>query len=163
MIMMLISPVPFLLGLLEIFRGRDEVLLELEMSCKYTAQQLMLMKLVVVGVYNVLLCFILIAIFSLFGEPLLLSKLVIYWATPLTVIASIGLTLANRMRGSLLAPISIVIWIFAAVAFMNILDFEQQSDIVSPILCGAISVIAIALLIVQIKRLRRGLFNEINY
>lgn len=161
MIMLMVSPVPFILGLLEIFRGRDEGLLELEMSCEYSGQQLMLMKLTAVGVYNVLLCFVLIAIFSVFGEPLLLSKLVIYWATPLTVTASIGFALAWRVRGPVFAPVALVIWLFSASACISALDSKQKLDILYPMICGAISVLAITLLIVQIKRLRRGQFDEI--
>lgn len=160
-IMMLISPLPFLLGLLEIFRGRDEGLLELEMSCKFSAQQLMLMKLTAVGAYNVLLCFVLIAIFNLFGEPLLLSKLVIYWAAPLTVTASIGLALSRRITGPIFAPVALVIWSFAAITITNTLDFAHQSDVLLSVICGVISVLAVALLIFQVKQLRRGQLDEI--
>lgn len=154
-ILLLLSPIPFLLGLLEMFRGRDEGLLELEISCKYSAQQLLMRKLFTISIYNLALCLVLIGIFGTFGEPLLLSKLIVYWAAPFTVAVSIGLAVANRVRNMLSMPIALVIWIcMALIIIPSIEQFEQVAEL--PYIAGLIAALALVFIILQIKRLKRG-------
>jgi|GEM_PF-3141613 len=157
-IMLLLSPVPFFLGLLELFRGRNEGLLELEISCKYSAQQLLLRKLLAISIYNVLLCLALIGVFCIFGEPLLFSKLIIYWAAPFVVAVSIGLAVANRIRNVLSVPTALVIWIFIAMTFITNIErkerYGQASEL--PYLAGLAAALAIVFIVIQIKRLKKG-------
>ncbi|WP_214630801.1 hypothetical protein [Paenibacillus agaridevorans] len=154
-IMLLLSPIPFLLGLLEVFRGRNEGLLELEISCKYSAQQLLLMKLIVICAYNILLCLTLIGVFGLFGEPLLLSKLLMYWTAPFAVAVSVGLAVASRVRNVLSVPIALVIWLFIAYGFLTGLEYyEQASEL--PYIAGLATVFVAACIAKQIQRLKKG-------
>lgn len=159
-IMLLLSPVPFLLGLLEVFRGRDEGLMELEMSCKYSAQQIMLSKMLVIGSYNLLLSFILLIIFGLFGEPLLLSKIIIFWVTPFTAASSIGLAVANRVRSMISIPFTLTIWIFIVPLVIEFTKSENIDGFYTGV-GAAVSIFAVLMFVLQIKRLRRGEFVDI--
>ncbi|NIK78615.1 hypothetical protein FHS15_003761 [Paenibacillus castaneae] len=160
-IMLLLSPVPFLLGLLEVFRGRDEGLLELEMSCKYSAQQLMLFKMLVVGSYNLLLSMMLLAVFCSFGEPLLFTKIIMYWVTPFLVASSIGLAVANHVRSMVSMPITLTIWIGIASVITNDSEFTGKTNDFQLTLCAVASTLATLFFIYQAKRLRRGDYVEI--
>ncbi|MDQ0115770.1 hypothetical protein [Paenibacillus harenae] len=159
-ILMLLAPVPFLIGLLEIFRGRDEGLMEMEMSCKYSAQQLLLAKMVVIGGYNVLLSTLLIAAFGLFGEPIVLTKLLMYWITPFTVVSSIGFGVACRMRGALSTPIMLTLWLFGIALFLSSDELLNVMNELHPSLYAALSALAIAVFAWQTKRFRRGEYFE---
>ncbi|MNP42510.1 hypothetical protein D3C76_1362810 [compost metagenome] len=58
-------PVPFILGLLEVFKGRDQGLMEMELTCKITSQQLMLTRLIVVLSANMV--FVLLLMLAISG------------------------------------------------------------------------------------------------
>ncbi|MGO4541723.1 hypothetical protein [Paenibacillus sp. 2TAB19] len=160
-ILMLLAPVPFLIGLLEIFRGRDDGLIELEMSCKYSAQQLLLAKMVVIGGYNVLLSSLLITAFGMFGEPIVLTKLLMYWVAPFTVVSSIGFSVACRVRGAVSTAVMLTLWLFSIIGIMSSEELYNVMNGLHPSLYATVSAAAIVVFAWQTKRFRRGDYFEI--
>lgn len=161
-IMLALAPVPFLIGLLEIFRGRDDGLQELEMSCRYSSGQLMLAKMVVIGGYNVMLSTILIIVFGSYGEPILWTKLLMYWIAPFTVFSSIGFSIACRVRGAVMLPVVLAIWMFVIVGFISSDALLDQMNRLHPAVFAAASVLALVLFARRANRIKRGEYFEIN-
>lgn len=160
-ILLLLSPIPFLLGLMEVFRSRDRGLMELELSCKYSSHQLMMAKLVVTGGYNLILNAALLCAFGLFGVSLGLSKLFVYWITPFTIASCIGLTLSMKLRSSITAPAFLTVWTFAGMLFLSNTDFRIWAEELHPIWHGIIVLISAGIIARQINHLRRGDLLEI--
>ncbi|MEI5907945.1 hypothetical protein WAK64_12855 [Bacillus spongiae] len=160
---MLLSPVPFLIGLLQIFKGRDENVLELELTFKYTAQQQMLAKMVVIGVYNFILNIILITLLSLFGEgQLIVSKMLLYWIIPFSLVASIGLWVTQKVKGPIAVPSLVISWTaFTFIYMMNegaISYFETK-----PFIFYVITfVLSILFFIQQVKKMKNSRFIDIS-
>ena len=71
-----------LIGLVEIFRSRDEGMIELELSLTYSPSDLMLSKLAIVGFFNLACNLLLIVVINFFAEPIVLIELLKYWAVP---------------------------------------------------------------------------------
>ncbi|MDX8361962.1 MULTISPECIES: hypothetical protein [Bacillaceae] len=160
---MLLSPVPFLLGLLEVFKGRDRNFLELELTCKYNAQQLMLSKMVVTGVYNFILMVFLITLLSFTGDgQMLLTKVLMYWILPFTLVASFGLLLASKLKGQIAAPLTVILWIsFVGIYMSNeqLITYMESRPVIFYIIAF---LLAVTFFIFQIKKITRGVSLEFN-
>ena len=107
-----LAPFPFIYGLIEVFRGRDEGLLEMEMACKFSANEIMLSKLLVIGIFNIFLNTLLTVAFA----PLLVSinifKVVLFWFTPFIIFATMALWLSMKLRASILVMSLLPLWVF---------------------------------------------------
>ncbi|MNK28796.1 hypothetical protein D3C87_471810 [compost metagenome] len=152
---LVLVPVPFVLGLLEVFKGRDEGLMEIELTCKITAQQLMLTRLIVVLAGNIAFVFLLmLAISGGTGSSILWSGVGL-WYTQLMIAAGASLWLAMRVRGGRAVSIFLTLWfglIWLALSnpkFVGLLQSIQPSVLLTAALCGVI------LLISQIYQMAR--------
>ena len=104
-----LAPLPVLISFVEIFRSRDEGMIELELSLTYSPSDLMLSKLAIVGLFNLACNLLLIIVFNFFAEPIVLINLLKYWAVPYLLIITVCLFLSIKLRAVFAAPISIAI------------------------------------------------------
>lgn len=121
----LLAPVPFILGIIEIFRGREEGVIELELSCQISIGEIMFSRLIIICIYNILLNTILSIILTHFNSGILLLRMTLMWLAPFTITAGIGLLLVGRLRGSYVAAIFTGVWmvlIMAVLTQKNIMD-----------------------------------------
>lgn len=107
----LLSPTPFILGLIEVFRNRDERVLELEASCLYNAASILLSKLVIVGVYSILLNSLSSFIFIRLADHSQWWDLTMLWFAPFTFISALSLSAAIYIKGNLVALCSLTVWL----------------------------------------------------
>ena len=115
-----LSPMPFILGLVEVFRCRDERMLELEMSCTYNAPSIMLSKLCIVGMYSILLNAICSMGLAGAAEQVHLMDITLLWMTPFTVLSGLSLAVAIRLRGSAAVVCMMSIWLgFCMIIILN--------------------------------------------
>ncbi|MDP5274141.1 hypothetical protein [Chengkuizengella axinellae] len=161
---MLLSPIPFILGLIEVFRGRDSNMLELEQTFKYTGQQLMFSKMFMVGTYNLFLSVSLIALLQLFfSEHIMLVKLFLYWIIPFTFVSSIGLFITMKFKNNFAAPIIMLVWISFAISYSmtpNIINYFESIHFTFYLLLMAVSIFFFAN---QIKKTSKDeMFFEVN-
>jgi hypothetical protein len=128
LILFLLSPVPFMLGMMEIFRSRDEHMLELEQSCKFNAVSVIFSRLFIIGIYSIVLNTVYSFWLSLLNETLGLFQLTIYWLTPFTVVCGITLMAASNMKGSSSAAYLLPFW--GVICFSTQYDSRIQ-DLIS--------------------------------
>lgn len=168
-LIMLLSPLPFVLGLIEVFRGREEGMAEIEMACMLTSGEVMLSKLILISVYSILMN----SVFSIMTMDIFagisLLRIILLWMVPFTLVACISLFLVMKIKGSYTATISISAWA-AAVLAVNSVDkiskFLLGLNIVVYIL---ILLAGLTILIIQASRvlysyseLERGVLIEFN-
>lgn len=124
-VLITLSPIPFIIGLIEIFRGREENVLEIEMSCKTSPQQVILSKFIIIISYNILLNSLL-SYFIFWNIPdIILWKITLLWLTPLFLVGSIAFLMAAKIRGNFTITILFSIWIifsFSLLTNENILN-----------------------------------------
>ncbi len=108
---LILAPVPIILGIIEIFRSREDGMLEIEQSCKISAGQIMFSRMTVIGMYNIVLN----TLFSFAVVPSIdsasLMKMMMCWMTPFTLVSGLSLLIAMKIRESNTASIFISCWI----------------------------------------------------
>lgn len=131
-VLITLSPTPFVIGLVEIFRGREEGALEIEMTCKISPQQMVLSKFITIILYNILLNSFL-SHFILWKYPnLLLWKVILMWLTPLFLVGSISFLVAANIRGNFAISIVFSVWIifsFTILTNEKILNYIMNLNI----------------------------------
>lgn len=155
-----LSPIPIIISLYEIFRSRDQGMMELELSFKFSVSNLILSKLTLVGLFNLACTLLLIFIFSFFATPLVLMDLLQYWAAPYSAIVSISLLLSIKFRTLFVMPISLAIMIFLGLIVGNVIDIHL---IVSEKLSIAVLSCAIIGIGLAIRMIKRGVYHEFNH
>lgn len=115
----ILAPIPFILGLLEVLKGREQGVLEIELTCKISAREIMLSRLVVIGLYNTFLNTLFSAITSLIMPEVVLWKIMISWIAPFTFISCLALWLAMRVRGGFAVTAVLSIWMVAVLAVLS--------------------------------------------
>jgi hypothetical protein len=158
-----LSPIPFVTGLIEVFKSRDHGLMELESSLKYSVQQVILSKLLIVGLFNFVLNVVLIAMFAFeLHIRFNLTALLTYWVMPFTLVSSISLVISTKFRSVIASPILIAFW-FALGLFISAANqsttFIKDMGIVANLVVIVISVIII---VITIRTIKRGDFVDVE-
>ncbi|WP_017472545.1 hypothetical protein [Amphibacillus jilinensis] len=105
-----LAPLPFIIGLLEVFKGREHGLLEIELTCKFTTDQIMLSRLFLIGITNVTLNTVLTLIISpTTGKPIL--EMLLTWLTPFTFFVAIALWLSIHFKGQVFVTTFLSLWL----------------------------------------------------
>lgn len=159
-----LSPLPFILGLLEILRSADSGMAEMELASKMSLPQIMMARFVLIGSYNVILnAIISFGLYLTFGIDL--WKVLLFWVVPFTWISSVMLFLASRFRGRRLVPIVISIWGVLVIGILSNPKTFPYLLSLNQTLVVLFGVVGFALLWMQSVQLRnrveRGVFVEI--
>lgn len=164
-----LSPLPFTFGIVEIFKGRDRGMMEIEMSCKISYGEILLSKLTIIGFYNIILNTIFtLLLYSISNFNFL--RLTIMWFTPFTFISGISLWLAMKIKSSYTMTIIVSLWISLVIMIINTPLLLERLLLVNISAYVGISILGIIISLIQIKifidkniiNKERGLF-EINY
>jgi hypothetical protein len=152
-LIMYLAPIPFLLGLIEAFKSKDENVLELEMSCKYSGQEVILSKLFLIGMYNILLnTAASVALYNLVPY-LFLTKLLLYWMTPFTFVMAVALMMAKKFRSGWLTSGFISAWSVACIVILQLTNMYTSLELVNPLIYIGIITISIIVAIYEMKKL----------
>ncbi|MBS4537665.1 hypothetical protein GOQ27_04270 [Clostridium sp. D2Q-11] len=167
---MVISPLPFTFGLIEIFKSRDKGMMEIEMSCKTSYGEVLLSKLTIIGFYNIVLNTIFSLIISSISNVDFL-RLTLIWFAPFTFISGISLWLSMKIKSSYTMTIIVSIWIGMIGTLLNT-PYELIERILwmNITIYIGISILGISMSFIQIRSFirknishkGRGLF-EVNY
>lgn len=106
----IIMPISFIFGLFEMFKGRETGMLEMEMACKFSAQEVLLSRLFLIGTYNIVFNTLLTIGFGLFFNTENIFHLLLCWFTPFTLFASISLWLSMKLRGKVFYLTLLTLW-----------------------------------------------------
>ncbi|WP_075619892.1 hypothetical protein [Paenisporosarcina indica] len=162
-ILMLFAPIPTITGLLEVLKSRNAGMAELEMSLKFSLQEIILSKLVVVGGFNLIINMIFTFSISNFYQEIWIWKLMLYWITPFTVITAVSLLIVNRIRNSYSITAVLVSWIGIGM-LLNQTQFVNKIDNMPATIFILITVSAAGFIIFQMKQMYiRGLTYELNH
>lgn len=112
-----LAPLPFIIGLLEVFKSREQGLLEIEMACKFSAHEVMLARLLLISLFNLTLNTMLTLAFSPSITGTTLFHVTLLWLTPFTLITAVVLALTLKIRGNIFPLALIPLWGFT-VAFV---------------------------------------------
>lgn len=118
LILVIIAPIPFMFGLVEVFKGRERGLLEMEMACKFSAYEIMLTRLFVIGIYNLTLNTILTISFVSLIDTVSMWQVILIWLTPLTFFVSISLWVSMKFRGPVFITILVSLWVIFSFLFL---------------------------------------------
>jgi len=150
---MFLSPIPFVLGLIEVFKSRDRGIAELEMTLKHSYQQIVLSRMVVVGCYNLVLNVSITVILSLFMKEVWIWKLIFYWSTPFTVVSVMTLIIESRIRNSYTtASVSIGIWLTftsCLILFEQTIEWFENIDVVYFIILNFLAITILINLVIR--------------
>ncbi|MCT8138388.1 hypothetical protein H1D32_11880 [Anaerobacillus sp. CMMVII] len=148
--LIILTPIPFILGLVEVFKGRELGLLEIEMSCKFSAHEIMLTRLFLTGVFNITLNTILtIAFLPLIGS-VYMWELLLVWFTPFTMFAVISLWLSMKFRRTAFITTVISLWIVFSIMLISKTEIILNINIAFYLLFMGVGLF---LLTLQIKQL----------
>ncbi|WP_067936050.1 hypothetical protein [Alicyclobacillus kakegawensis] len=110
-VVLLLAPMPCILGVVELCKGVDNGMVEIELACKMSWPEVLMARMVVIGVYNVVLdSLISLAISWTAGSDL--WRVVFFWLVPFTWMSSLMLFLTARFRGRVVAPVVLCAWGF---------------------------------------------------
>lgn len=152
-IMVGLGPIPFILGLVEVFKNRDSGMLELEASCKFNAASVLLSKLFVTAVYNIVLNFVASIGFIAIGKNVQILMLTMYWLVAFVVVCGLAIVVVVRIRSRNAMIYLLMTWgivWFAAVSVPVIYELILK---VSPLICVAVIIGGVIFTLYQVKQL----------
>lgn len=162
-VVILLAPIPTITGLLEVMKSKYSGFAELEMSFKYSMQEIILSKMIVIGVFNLMINLMVTISISSFYQEVWLGKLMLYWMTPFTVITAISFLIVNRIRHVYGVTSTLIIWI----GFGSLINQEhifKSIESVPVIFYVLIIVLSFAAILYQVKQLyKRGVHYEFNH
>lgn len=153
--LVILAPVPLILGLIEVFKGREQGLLEMEMACKFSAHQIILSRLLLIGVFNITLNILLTVGFAPLLDSLNILEMLLIWFTPFTIFSAFALWLSMKYRGTVFVTILAFLWVlFSILVSSNPTwrDFIVKMHIALHFLFMSIGIIMI---VFQIKQLMK--------
>ncbi|APH15793.1 putative membrane protein [Clostridium sporogenes] len=107
----LISPIPLLLGFIEIFKGKENNMLELELSFKISGKEIIISRIIIIGIFNIILNTAMSVLFFKTGLDIQLLKINIFWMVPFVWVNLIAFTIAKNFRGGYVSLGVISFWI----------------------------------------------------
>lgn len=122
-----VSPIPILIGLAEILRGKEENMWELELSYKYSFREILFAKLVIISTTAIALSLVTSLILTGTYSEVSLLKIINICLIPTCFISLISLILASIYRGMNSIVLSTSIWIVVS----NMVDKNTINYIVS--------------------------------
>lgn len=149
---LILAPLPFVFSLLEAFRGREEGVLELELSCRISPQELIVSRVLVAGGYNTILNVGLSMAFLLIRPSVMFGRITLFWLLPMLLTGSVALWLCSRIKSVYAVPATLSFWLVCASA---IAIQEQMFETLLNLKCW----IWIALLLVGIGLFAKEIFT----
>ena len=122
----IIAPMPILIGIFEIIKGREENVWELELSYKYSLREVVFSRLIIINVVSVLVSIIMSLILNNAYSQINLLKMISIWLIHIFLVGSVSLIVTSFYRGINSIALCISIWILGA---MSISVYETIADI----------------------------------
>jgi hypothetical protein len=155
----IIAPIPILLGIFEIIKGRDENVWELELSYKYSLREIVLSRLIIINVVSILISIIIsIGLNNTYSE-INLFKMISIWLIPIFLVGSISLAITSIYRSINSITLCIAIWILGV---LSISIYEKIAEItnINTFIVLAMSVISV---VIASKLFYKKSINSIDY
>jgi hypothetical protein len=158
-----LAPLPFIVGILEILKSKDEGLIELEMTLKYNAQQIITSRLLVIGLYNFLVNMLLTLISTSIYPEVLFSQLLLSWTVPYVLVTGIAFLFALYMRGIVASGSVLAVWFAACYAGVQVSGVTDFIVNMGGLPAAGLILAGILLWTVHIEKIRRIGIGRENY
>lgn len=122
----IIAPIPILIGIFEIIKGREENVWELELSYKYSLREIVFSRLIIINVFSVLISIVMSLILNNAYSQINLLKMISIWLIPIFLVGAVSLIITSFYRGINSIALCISIWILGT---MSISVYETIADI----------------------------------
>ena len=116
----LIAPIPILLGIFELVKGRDESVWELELSYKYSLREIILSKIIIIGVFSIVISLIMSILLLSTYSSINILRMIVLWLTPIFLTSSVSLIIVSIYRSINSVALCLSIWILSIVLVNNI-------------------------------------------
>ena len=155
----IIAPIPILLGIFEIIKGREENVWELELSYKYSLREIILSRLIIINVISILISIIISINLNNIYSQINLFNMISIWLIPIFAISSIYLVITSVYRSMNSIALCMAIWILGA---MGISLYEKMADIANINLFIALGISVIGV-VISSKLFYKKSINSIDY
>lgn len=115
-----IAPIPILLGVFELIKGRDESVWEIELSYKYSLREILLSKIIIIGVFSIGIGLIISILLINTYSSVNILKMLVLWLIPIFLTSSVSLVIVSIYRSINSIAICISIWILSIILMNNI-------------------------------------------
>jgi hypothetical protein len=159
----ILAPLPFITGIYEIFKSRDEGLMELEMSLKYNTHQVFLSRLLTVGVFNLVLNAALCTLFASFYPQVLVLKLLLCWTVPYVIVTAIAFLFAMIVKSSMASGILAAAWLAFCYGFIQIEELQSMVMQMNAAPAAASLLTGILLWVIAIRQMKNNMIGRENY
>ncbi len=112
----IIAPIPILLVIFEIIKGRDENVWELELSYKYSLREIVLSRLIIINIVSILISIIISIGLKITYSEINLFKMISIWLIPIFLVGSISLAITSIYRSINSIALCIAIWILGVLS-----------------------------------------------
>lgn len=160
---MILAPLPTIAGVLELLRSKNSGMLELELSLKYSWQELLLARMLVVGGFNVLVNIAFTVVLSFVVADVWFAKMTLYWLTPFTVLMAVSLVIVSRFRRFHIVTVAIVSWLGVGMVMSQTKLFEKISGVPLYVFVLVIISASVFSLCKMIWIYKRGISYELNH
>lgn len=153
---MVLSPIPILIGLIEIFRNKDEGVIELESTFKHNMYEIIISKILIISFYNVTLLTLLAIVLESY-ENINLFNIILTWYVPMAVNLAIALKIAKRTKVNVTSSVLISLWICLAIMLEQIFEKTMVITNIYKISFLVLGIIALLFIISEIRNLKNTL------
>lgn len=110
----IMSPIPILLGIFELIKGKEENVWELELSYKYSLKETLLCKIVIILIFSILISLIMTVNLYNTNCEISLLKMIKLSLIPMFVTSAISLVIVSLYRNSNSIGVCVAIWMIQA-------------------------------------------------
>ncbi|KNF08321.1 hypothetical protein CLPU_8c00860 [Gottschalkia purinilytica] len=159
-VIVFISPIPLILGFTEIFKGRENGMIELELSFKVSAREIILSRMIILGAFNIALNLVMAIMISRSYTGLNLLKVNIMWLTPFIWVNFVSFMIAKRIRSQYVSFGMIGTWICSILLIFNSPKVVEKFININTGIYILIILVGITLMAIQVKKyIKEGLIN----
>ncbi|MBO3443827.1 hypothetical protein [Clostridium sp. CCUG 7971] len=155
----IIGPIPILLGIFEIIKGRDENVWELELSYKYSLREIVLSRLIIINLVSILISIIISIGLNNTYSDINLFKMISIWLIPIFLVGAISLVITSVYRSINSITLCVAIWILGA---LGISMYEKVAEITNINIIVALGM-SVIFVVIALKLFYKKSINSIDY
>lgn len=110
-VLMLISPIPMIIGMFELVKSKKDNMWEIEKSCKYSYSKIVLARLIIITSFSLIINIGLLVIYGYGASGDMLCKMLFSIIVPVCTISSINLYLLGKVNSNNSLIATLTIWI----------------------------------------------------
>jgi hypothetical protein len=120
-----LAPLPFMIGIFEILKSRNVGLVELELTLKFNAQQILASRLFIVGLYNLFINVSVSILCLQLYQDIIFTKLLLSWTVPYVLVTSIAFLAALYIKSNLASSMLLTIWFAVCYGMVQVEEIQQ--------------------------------------